>query len=623
MGETTVRKSVDVYVSATGNGFMADIAAWLVEAARLDGRHAQLVTDRMPDDPAVINLVVAPHEFFSLLDAPLDRINEAAAISVPVATEQPGAQWFHIAASYCRPSRLTLDINPHGVEALQRENIPAARLALGGTPAMVAPAVDRDIDVLFLGGDTRRRRERLATLAPVLAEHRSELRLFDFAAPVYGTTPGVVFGDDKYRLLARSRILVNVHRDGRSPGYFEWARMVEAMANGCTVVTEPCTGYAPLEPGVHFVETEDLAGAVSELLADPDRCTAIGDTARRAVLDEHPLVEQLSPLLARLDALDLTVTSRTDQRRIRRNRIPAPRRPNLLPPFRPAMGMRERTYAAIVGEVAMRREIDALRCQARWGQPGHVIEYASPAYLQSFADGTVPEISALVTLHNYAGLVTETLDSIVASRDVDLEIVIVDDHSNDDGREVVQQYMSDHAEVPILLLGREDNHGLVAARNLGVERCRSELVMVMDADNLVYPACLRRLADALGRDPDAAFAYCILEAFGTDPGLRSHLPWNPAWLCAANYIDAQAMVRRSTFERHHGYRGDDDFIYGWEDWDLWLRVAAAGEHGTFVPEMLGRYRTQTASMVSITNLASDFLRERIEARYPSLPWRKH
>jgi glycosyltransferase involved in cell wall biosynthesis len=180
--------------------------------------------------------------------------------------------------------------------------------------------------------------------------------------------------------------------------------------------------------------------------------------------------------------------------------------------------------------------------------------------------------------------------------------------------------MDAHPGVPVLLLGREDNHGLVAARNIAIGRCRAAKVMVMDADNLVYPNCLRRLADALDADLDASFAYCMLEAFGTDPGLRSQLPWNPSWLCGANYIDAQAMIRRDTLERHGGYRGDDDFVYGWEDWDLWLRLAVAGEYGTFVPEMLGRYRTQHTSMVTITNLASDFLRERIEARYPSLPW---
>jgi glycosyltransferase involved in cell wall biosynthesis len=183
--------------------------------------------------------------------------------------------------------------------------------------------------------------------------------------------------------------------------------------------------------------------------------------------------------------------------------------------------------------------------------------------------------------------------------------------------------MDDHAEVPIVLLGSDVNRGLPASRNLAVSAARAERIMVMDADNTVYPNCLRRLSDALDADPTAAFAYATLEAFGAHPGLRSELGWSPRWLCEANYIDAQAMVRRATYDRHGGYREDDDFAYGWEDWELWLRLAEAGEHGVHVPQMLGRYRTQASSMITITNLVADEMRAHIRGLHPTLPWPEH
>ena len=114
--------------------------------------------------------------------------------------------------------------------------------------------------------------------------------------------------------------------------------------------------------------------------------------------------------------------------------------------------------------------------------------------------------------------------------------------------------MDAHPDLPVLLLGRENNCGLPQARNHGIARARADKVMIIDADNLVYPNCLRRLADALDADPGASFAYATLEAFGDEPGLRSHLPWYVPWLCAANYLDAQAMIRRDVLERHGGYR---------------------------------------------------------------------
>jgi hypothetical protein len=62
----------------------------LVEAASLSGRQTQLVTARLPADPNATNLVVAPHEFFVLHGDSDDEPNSAAAVSIPICTEQPG-----------------------------------------------------------------------------------------------------------------------------------------------------------------------------------------------------------------------------------------------------------------------------------------------------------------------------------------------------------------------------------------------------------------------------------------------------------------------------------------------------------------------------------------------------
>ncbi len=142
--------------------------------------------------------------------------------------------------------------------------------------------------------------------------------------------------------------------------------------------------------------------------------------------------------------------------------------------------------------------------------------------------------------------------------------------------------------------------------------------MVMDADNLVYPRCLRRLADALDEQRDAAFAYSILEVFGAQRGLHSALGWDVRRLCAANDIDAQVMLRRAAIDAVGGYREVPGLLAGWEDWDLWLRFAARGMAGVHVREMLGRYRAQEGSMVSAANRFNDVMLERFEAAHRGL-----
>ncbi len=622
---------VKVFVARNGNGFMRDIADWLVEAATAGGRSAVLVDDALPSLDGSINLVVAPHEFFELFDATTHELQRAAAVSICVCTEQPDTPWFHLSVDACRRGIATLDINPQGVAALRGVGVQAHHLRLGGVPSLdVSRTGPRPIDVLFLGGLDDRRGAALAELAPHLWQHRAEVRVFRFDRPITSTTPGVVFGRSKHELLASSTLLVNLHRDrsadlpaGVTPSpYFEWARMIEAMANGCVVVTEPSEGAAPLEPGLHFVEAsiDEIPAAVDALLADPDRIAHIRSDAYRTVMVDLALGREVARVL---DALERDVLPRlashactTDPTkglwRLGGTRVTPPVR---LGPFRPVRALQLRSKQLAMAENAALRRLDQLACVLAHGDTQHVVRIETPA----FAAAT-PDVTVIVTLYNYADLVVETLDSIVASRGVAFEVIVIDDHATDHSRLVVEAYLAAHPDVAMVMLGKDANEGLAAARNTGFAEARADLVMVMDADNMVYPTALARLADALRDQPDAAAAYTILEDFGAQRNIRSALAWDVDRLCAANYIDAQAMWRRDAWERLGGYRADDDHIFGWEDWDLWLQLADAGGHAALVPQMLGRYRVQPGSMIALTNLATDEAIDAIRARHPRLPW---
>ena len=595
---------------------MRDIAMWIVEAAASLGRTAALVTDRLPEGDGSINLVVAPHEFYLLRSDGDAAIRAAAACSVPVCTEQPGTPWFFLSLGFCVGSALIVDINATGVTAIEREGFTAHRLVLGGVPSMdrsVAGA-GRDIDVLFVGGKTDRRAAALATLAPVLWERHADLRLFTFSQPITGAEPGVVFGTDQYDLLARSKVLVHLHRNDDDDGYFEWARMVEAMSNRCAVISEPSIGYAPLDAAEHFVEArlDDLPTRLIELLDDDRQRTAMADRAHEAVMSTLALGNAVEQMLDCIESSGPSIAGRSRWRPSRP--IIRTHNPPLLAEFCPHVELRRRLYHQLLAESQHRRELERMRCLLDHGTDDYVERFETPAFAAAR-----PTVSVIVTLYNYADVVVDTLDSIVASSEVDFEIIVIDDHSTDAGRSVVRAFLDDHPSVPMLLLASDLNRGLPRSRNLAIEATRAEKVLVMDADNLVYPTCLQRLSRALDDDLLASFAYATLEAFGAETGLRSERGWYVPWLCEANYIDAQAMLRRTTWERHGGY-AHDDAIHGWEDWDLWLRLAQAGERGVHVSQMLGRYRTQESSMIATTNLVAADLRAGLVERYPTLPW---
>ncbi len=619
--------AVNIFVAERGNRFMSEIAGWIAEAARLTGRPVAVVDDRLPAVDGSINLVVAPHEFFELFAAPRRELQLAAAASVCLNTEQPGTSWFRLSVDACRRGLLTLDMSDQGADALRDLGIAVERLRLGGVPSMRPPdtAAARPVDVLFMGGLDDRRGAALAELAAHLWDLHADIRLVGGDRPIGSATPQAVFGTDKYQLLSSAKLLLNIHR-GRpaeaQPPYFEWVRAIEAMARGCVVITEPSEGCSPLIAGTHFVEAtiEDMAATIHDVLGDEKRRTTIADQAGEMVFGELALVNSLAPLLDRIEADVLPhVAAHAASRRVQKgswllglSQGPHPVRLGAFRPFLPTLVTAKRLAMA---ENSALQRLDAAACELAHGSRQQIDYFETPVFAE-----VVPEVSVVVSLYNYAGIVTETLSSIAASEGVDFEMIVVEDHATDNSRAVVRRFIVEHPDVPITLIAKDANEGLAAARNTGFDLARAPLVMVMDADNMIYPSALRKLADALRDNPDVDAAYAILEDFGDQRNVRSAIAWDVDRLCRANYIDAQSMIRKSAWQRLGGYRADDEHVYGWEDWDLWLRLAADGGKAMLVTQILGRYRVQRGSMIAITNLATDDAIDSMRKRYPTLPW---
>jgi len=123
----------------------------------------------------------------------------------------------------------------------------------------------------------------------------------------------------------------------------------------------------------------------------------------------------------------------------------------------------------------------------------------------------------------------------------------------------------------------------------------------------VFPRALEQLHATIVKDGSAA-VYSMLCRFqsrqGTREGLLSYFDWDPQMLVEFPYIDAMAMFDRERLIKIGGY---DNELYklgwfGWEDYDLWLRIAEAGLRASFLPNVLCLYRHHDKAMTNTTNL---------------------
>ena len=527
--------------------------------------------------------------------------------------------------------------------------VPEHRTEWNGNPrhavaGLSPPAtVPKDIDILFLGQDSPKRDRFLARHAETLGRYRCSIVVGDVSKPYDAAHPAIFSGAERNRLLRRSKVLVNVHSSDRH--YFEWLRALQCMANHCLVVSEPSSRAEPLVDGRHvvFADLDTLVERCEHYVRNDAEREQI---TRRAydLMTGELRIEQTCR--AMLDAVAAEDSSNMPRRhggvkyiffRARRARSAAA---NVVRGYVPHLkALRRRlihkadVMAARLARVAgvetgsasaftvcqRRRQEIIARLDAPRPEP---VLVANGAYARAGR----PAVSVIVTVYNYARYLTGCLQSVCAAASPEIpggiETIVVDDASTDASADVAAQLL-EAAQTPICLVRKPSNTGLADSRNLGVRLARAPYVFILDADNYIFPQCLAALY-ATVHSARCAGAYGIIKKFddtGGEPlGLLSHIGWDVPKLLTGNYIDAMAMLDRRVLLDVGGY--SDDLIrhgwFGWEDYDLWLKLARSGHRLAIHREILAAYRVHASSMIRVTNRYAPALAAHFERKFADL-----
>ena len=550
-------------------------------------------------------LVIDPHVAFA--GYPDDQLDAALRGAVCVLTPSPNDPVFLDAVACARASGAVLHVSEYGLRGLAEHLVEAGRLPLGHDPALDRWGGEerpRDVRVAFYGTRTRRRETLLAACAQLVWPHECEWHMLEPPLDRDATRRGYLAAEERADLLARTDVLLCL-RSGEDPS-LSWLRLADGLTNGALLLCERSVGTAPLRPGHELLMTspDSLPVMLERVLADD----ALRERVRRTGYDAaRSTLSQRATGTALLNAALRAESAAGRRALVRAARPPAER------PAPPAGDDGRAAFARrLARETSRRRQLEAELADAR----GRAVERIdTPAWA-----GATPRVTVLLTLFGYGDVVERALDSLVASEGPVLEIVIVDDASQDDGRAVVAGWLERNPQVPARLLALPANVGVAGARNLGAAEARGEALFVMDADNTVYPNGLARLLAALDAAPAAGYAHGIIERRSPDGpvALMSHLEADGARLYRSNDIDAMALVRRSTFDAVGGFHDDGLLTLGSQDWDFWLACAERGLDGVLVPQPVATYHEGHASMTGTHEAVRDALHAEIRARHASL-----
>jgi glycosyltransferase involved in cell wall biosynthesis len=196
-------------------------------------------------------------------------------------------------------------------------------------------------------------------------------------------------------------------------------------------------------------------------------------------------------------------------------------------------------------------------------------------------------------------LSTAALPAALGQVDVDHEVIVVDDGSDDETPDRLAEIVDPRLRV----LRNDSSLGVAAARNAGIGAARGRWVSFLDDDDLWSPRKLRVQLDVAAA-ADAVFAYAggggldarhrfLFAVAPPDPATvtRQLLRWNVIWCGCSNVMARTELVR--------ALGGFDEELFQLADWDLWIRLALAGPAAA-TPEVLVGYVMHEESML-LTN----------------------
>lgn len=195
-------------------------------------------------------------------------------------------------------------------------------------------------------------------------------------------------------------------------------------------------------------------------------------------------------------------------------------------------------------------------------------------------------------IYNCAGTLPEAIDSILAQTYTNWELILCDDGSADNTCAVAESYRQRFPE-KIILLQNERNMGLNFTLNRCLSQANGEFIARMDGDDLCSADRFEKEIRVLLDNPQVAVVgsqtihFDEAGIWGT--GNHKTFPQKEDLVSGPPFTHATCMMRRSIIEKIGGYTEDPKYLRV-EDFDLWVKLYAAGYRGMNLNESLYYFR---------------------------------
>lgn len=217
-----------------------------------------------------------------------------------------------------------------------------------------------------------------------------------------------------------------------------------------------------------------------------------------------------------------------------------------------------------------------------------------------------PTVSVVIPFRNRFDLVHEAVGSVIRQTMRSVEVVLVDDGSDEPFP--IDRYTD--SPIHIAYLRNEQNVGPAASRFVGLSKSRGEFVVFLDSDDLLADSYLEKQVTTMKRLGNAAFVYCFTKLFDGGgilsdrrvPQVETNRILPDMFLKGRIWCTSACLWNRAILARITPFDG-----YIWEDYRMDVSAALITNQVGCTPEYLCYYRVDSGEKLSV-NLKRDYLK---------------
>jgi hypothetical protein len=574
--------------------------------------------------------IFVPHEWFKFSDGKALPSRHHLSKSIAFITENPNTPWFTESTKFqdLFPQFLFMNKKAELLYPVEKKRKTHFQLFNVGDDYDFDEIEwkNREYDFAFIGGYDESRAAGLAKLAPMLSSRKCFISIPPTTHAPIAKVHQTDIQDFVHR-VKNSKVLINLHRSNSES--IEWHRVLKANHFGAVVISESIEVLEKSKSSnllKEFESTEDFVRLTSNTHSLHSFAKEAKIASQRLISDNNSweiskfLFKRKSryflfiPFSVRHPIKSIAIRLKKFLHRvsilINTSKYKIPEYWHL---FHVIEQLQRGQKKLVLDNIEMKRYL-----VQRAG-----IENVNGKEFDVIVDKlreTIPDVTVGITVYKEKHLIIKALESLLEIETGKVfDILISSDAGDQETIDLACDFLS-KTNLSYKVLKRLDNGGAGANRNTLLRNSRSRYFLALDGDNSLFPKGLDLLYDALNQNTSACFSYGLLaiESKGELIDISGNMNWDvAAFREIGNYIDALALLNIEKVLDLGGY-SEDLLLHGWEDFDLWCRVANSGGVGIQVKNFVAIYRRRVNSMISITNLYTKDALDLIAERSPNL-----